>query len=329
MKGILLVNLGTPETTSVGDVRKYLREFLMDKRVIDISAIGRWMLVNLIIAPFRAPKSANEYKKLFNEKGSPLKYHSVSVTEKLQEKLGNDYKVVLGMRYQNPSLVSALEQLKDCESIHVIPLFPQYASATTGSVHDKVMELIMEWQVIPDIRLTSKFFDQGLFLETIADQAKKLTEEDNYDHFIFSYHGVPERQILKSSVGDYCNFGSCCETYGERNQYCYRAQCFENSRLLADMLGLSEGQYSVTFQSRLGKTPWIQPYTDDVLKELPSRGVKKVLAFSPAFVSDCTNSIELGQFLHGIINLSFSIILAERESNSSTIWIHLKSCQYM
>ncbi|MEQ9229481.1 MAG: ferrochelatase [Cyclobacteriaceae bacterium] len=296
MKGVLLVNLGTPDSTSVPDVRKYLREFLMDKRVIDISFLGRWLLVNLIIAPFRAPKSAAEYRKLFDEKGSPLKYHGFAVRDLLREKLGAEYKVELGMRYQSPSIKSALAELKHCESIKVIPLFPQYASASTGSVHDKVMEIVKDWQIIPDMSFVSKFFEEDLYLDTIWKRAQKLQEEEEYEHFVFSYHGLPERQITKGSVGKQCQLGGCCNSYHEKNQYCYRAQCFHNSRLLAEKMGLSKDQYTVCFQSRLGKTPWIQPYTDNVLVDLAERGVKKVLAFSPAFVADCLETtVEVGE----------------------------------
>jgi len=296
MKGILLVNLGTPDSTAVPHVRKYLREFLMDKRVIDINAVGRWALVNLIIAPFRAPKSAHEYSKLFDEKGSPLKYYGFDVRDKLQKRLGKTYKVALGMRYQSPSIQSALDELNHCETIHVIPLFPQYASATTGSVHDKVMEIVKDWQVIPTLTFTSKFFEEDLYLQTIVANAHKKMEEDTYDHVVFSYHGIPERQIYKASVDGHCKIGSCCAAYGPKNQYCYRAQCFQNSRLLADRLGLSEEQYTVCFQSRLGKTPWIQPYAEDVIENLARKGVKKVLVFSPAFVSDCLETtVEVGE----------------------------------
>ena len=296
MKGVLLVNLGTPDSTSVPHVRKYLREFLMDKRVIDINPIGRWALVNLIIAPFRGPKSAAEYRKLFDEKGSPLKYYGYDVRDMLQAKLGKEFKVALGMRYQSPSIQSALEELKHCESIHVIPLFPQYASATTGSVHDKVMEIVKDWQIVPDMKFTSKFFEEDLYLQTIVNNAKKLMAEDDYDHVVFSYHGIPERQIYKGSVDGHCKIGSCCAAYGPKNQYCYRAQCFHNSRLLAERLGLSEEKYTICFQSRLGKTPWIQPYAEDVIADLAQKGKKKVLVFSPAFVSDCLETtVEVGE----------------------------------
>lgn len=297
-KGVLLVNLGTPDSTSVPDVRKYLREFLMDKRVIDIPAIPRWILVNLIIAIFRAPKSAAEYRKLFDERGSPLKYYTYDITNLLRKKLDEEYVVEFAMRYQSPSIKSGLDKLRDkhVSSIHVIPLFPQYASASTGSVMDKVMEITKDWQIIPDIKFTSQFLEEELFLEVIASNGKKWMEKTAYDHFVFSYHGLPERQIKKGSVGDQCQLGSCCSSFHEKNRHCYRAQCFQTTRLLASKLGLTEDQYTVCFQSRLGKDPWIKPYTDEVLKQLPKNGKKKILAFSPAFVSDCLETtIEVGQ----------------------------------
>lgn len=295
-KGVLLVNLGTPDSTAVPDVRKYLREFLMDKRVIDVPFWKRWMLINLIIAPLRAPKSAKEYRNLFDEKGSPLKYYGFEARDKLRKIVSEEYQIELAMRYQSPSIQEGLESLKNCASIHVIPLFPQYASASTGSVQDKVMELVKDWQIIPDIKFTSQFFEEELFLDTIVDNAKKMIKETDYDHFLFSYHGIPERHITKGSVGDHCKLGSCCDVLSDNNRYCYRAQCFETTRLLAKKLDLSDDQYTVTFQSRLGKTPWIKPYTDVVLEELADAGKKKVLAFSPSFISDCLETtVEVGE----------------------------------
>ncbi len=297
-KGVLLVNLGTPDSTAVADVRKYLREFLMDKRVVDIPSFPRWLLVNGIIAPFRAPKSAAEYRKLFTERGSPLKYYTEDLKELVQEAVGDEYLVEYAMRYQNPSIQSALDLLKkaNCPEIHVIPLFPQYASATTGSVIDKVMEITMKWQVIPTIKFTSQFFEDELFIQTIVDQGKKLTENAEYEHFVFSYHGLPERQIRKASVGNQCKLGSCCNKLIDKNRFCYRAQCFATTRLVAEKLGIPKEKYTVCFQSRLGKDPWVKPYTEDVLEELAEKGIKKVLAFSPAFVSDCLETtIEVGQ----------------------------------
>ncbi|MEQ8906907.1 ferrochelatase [Ekhidna sp.] len=295
-KGVLLVNLGTPDSTSVPDVRKYLREFLMDKRVIDIPPFKRWLLINLIIAPFRAPKSAKEYDRLFDEKGSPLKYYGFELRDKLRKAIDDDWQIELAMRYQNPSIAEGLDALKDCTSIHVIPLFPQYASASTGSVQDKVMEIVKDWQIIPDITFTSQFFEEELFLETIADNARKLMEKTNYDHFLFSYHGIPERQITKGDISNTCSFGNCCDSMTPKNRYCYRAQCYATTRLLAEKLGLKEDQFSVSFQSRLGKTPWIKPYTDVLLEKLAEQGNKKVLAFSPSFIADCLETtVEVGE----------------------------------
>ncbi len=297
-KGVLLVNLGTPDSTAVPDVRKYLREFLSDKRVIDIPAVPRWLLVNGIIAPFRAPKSAAEYRKLFTERGSPLKYYTEDLIAPLQKLLGDEYVVKYAMRYQNPSLPLVLQELKDLnvQSIHVIPLFPQYASATTGSVIDRVMEITMKWQIIPEIKFTSQFLEHELFLDVVAQNGRKWMDKTDYDHFVFSYHGLPERQIRKGSVGDQCQLGGCCNKFHDRNRFCYRAQCFHTTRLVAEKLNIPKEKYTVCFQSRLGKDPWVKPYTEDVLNDLAKKGMKKVLAFSPAFVSDCLETtIEVGE----------------------------------
>ncbi len=296
-KGILLVNLGTPDDPSTPSVRRYLREFLMDERVIDIPYISRWFLVNLIIATFRSPKSAKEYQKLWDDRGSPLKYYGEDLTGKLIKRINKEYAVAFAMRYQNPSIQKGLDELKaqNVDSILVIPLFPQYASATTGSVIEKVMKITSNWQVIPTLKFISKFFEEKLFIKTIAENAKALMTKTDYDHYLFSYHGLPERQILKAGMRK-CKLGDCCESYGLENSYCYRAQCFETTKLIAKSLGIEKEKYSVAFQSRLGKDPWIKPYTDDKIADLAGRGVKKVLAFSPAFVTDCLETnIEVGE----------------------------------
>lgn len=300
--GVLLVNLGTPDSPATKDVRKYLREFLMDGRVIDIPLITRFFLVNGIIAPFRAPKSAKEYAKLWEDRGSPLKFNGYDVRDLLQESLGDSYKVSLGMRYQSPSIEEALNELKseNVKQIIVIPLFPQYASASTGSVSEKVNKLVSKWQIIPSVSHINQFMDHPKFLEAFANNGKALMENQEYDHVIFSYHGLPERQIKKGSVGQQCQLGTCCNKLHEKNRYCYRAQCFYTSRELAKRLGLKEGGYTTTFQSRLGKDPWVKPYTDEVLTELPGKGIKKVLVYSPAFISDCLETtLEVGEEFKG------------------------------
>ncbi len=296
--GVLIVNLGTPDSPSVPDVRKYLREFLMDGRVIDIPYVNRFLLVNCIIAPFRAPKSAKVYKEVWTEQGSPLKVYSEELEVLLQNQLGPEYLVSLGMRYQSPSIATALDKLnnKGLERIIVVPLFPQYASATTGSVHDKVMEIVRGWQIIPEMVYINSFFDHPLFVKAFAELGKKYMSEDHYDHFIFTYHGLPERQIRKGDCTNTCLKGSCCDTLHAMNRSCYRAQCFATTRLLADQLGIKAEDYTVCFQSRLGKDPWIQPYTEDVILDLCKKGKKRVLAFSPAFVADCLETtIEVGE----------------------------------
>lgn len=297
--GVLLVNLGTPDSTRVKHVRKYLRQFLMDGRVIDIPTPMRWLLVNAIIAPFRAPKSAAEYRKLWTDRGSPLKYYGYDVRDMLQKALGEDYKVTIAMRYQSPSIEEGLEQLRSAkvERILVIPLFPQYASATNGSVIQEVMDVTRQWQVIPSLEFISQYPDHPSVIDTFAERAKPHMEE-SWDHVLFSYHGLPERQIRKASTG-HCDLSEgCCATFGPHNQYCYRAQCFLTSRKIAEALGIPKEKYSVTFQSRLGSDPWVKPYTDETMRSLAEQGAKRLLVFSPAFVADCLETtIELGEAL--------------------------------
>jgi len=295
---IVLINLGTPDSPEVSDVRKYLREFLMDSRVMDMPFIKRWLLVNCIIAPFRAPKSAELYRHLWTSQGSPLKAHGFQLKEQLQKLLGKNYYVSLAMRYQNPSIRCALEELKPAcpEEIIVIPLYPQYASASTGSTVEKFFEEIKSWEIIPQIRVLSHFFEHPLFLEVLVEIGRKYMDQCPYDHFLFSYHGLPESQIKKSAVDNYCQMNDrCCSVYHQKNSFCYRAQSFATSRLLAEKLGLRSNQYTVCFQSRLGKTPWIRPYSDHVVKDLAKKNIKKILCFSPSFVADCLETtIEIG-----------------------------------
>lgn len=297
--GVLIVNLGTPDSPSVPDVRKYLREFLMDGRVIDFPFIPRWMLVNLIIAPFRSPKSAKIYKELWTENGSPLKIYGEANEKQLQDALGDEYVVKLAMRYQSPSIESGLKALQQMgvSNIVVIPFFPQYASATTGSVYEEVMRIVTKWQVIPEIKFLNYFYNHPKFINAFAEMGKKHLEANDYEHVIFSYHGIPARHIRKGDcTGNTCKLGSCCDSITTMNQHCYRAECFETTRLLVKELGLKEGTYTTCFQSRLGRETWIQPYTEDVVKGFSKKGIKKVLAFSPAFVADCLETtLEVGE----------------------------------
>jgi protoporphyrin/coproporphyrin ferrochelatase len=293
---VLLVNLGTPDSSSTGDVKKYLTEFLNDPRVIDLPWLKRSLLVNLLIVPFRSSRSAKLYQKIWTPEGSPLLVYSKQVKEKLQTLLGDKFVVELAMRYQTPSIDQALETFHNekLKKIIVLPLFPQYASASTGSVHEKIMKLIGKWQVLPPIAFINSYCNHSAFINAWEAVAKKYTLQ-NYDHILFSFHGLPERQISKADISGNCLKENCCDSLNKHNYYCYRAQCYETARQITAKLGISKENYTVCFQSRLGKDPWIKPYTDVVLKELAASGKKKLLAFAPAFVSDCLETIyEIG-----------------------------------
>lgn len=293
--GVLLINLGTPDSPSVSHVRSYLSQFLNDPRVIDIPAIARLLLVNLIIVPFRAPKSAKVYKELWTEEGSPLLTISNNVAKLLDTELGEGYDVHLAMRYKNPNIVDVLEQmrLKNYNKIVVLPMFPQYASASTGSAYELVMELVKKWWVIPEIRFVGQYFDNPDFIDAILDRASKYNIED-YDHVLFSYHGLPDRHVDKVYQDGLCSDRDCEHELTEENKYCYKATCYATTRLIAEKLNLPEDRYTVCFQSRLDKN-WLTPFSDKVVEEWGKKGAKKLLVFSPAFTADCLETIiEIG-----------------------------------
>ena len=294
--GILLLNLGTPDSPSTADVRKYLREFLCDRRVIDIPWLQRQLLVKCVIAPFRAAKSAKQYKEIWTKEGSPLLIHSQNLAAKLQKKMGDGFVVELGMRYQNPPVSEALNKLLKTTGlgkIIIVPLYPQYSASATSSSVEKVMELLKKQDVIPPFVFTGPFYDNPLFIEAFAKIWKQKYKLEEYDYFLFSYHGLPERHIKTASAerNMKCNLNGCCDNISSQNYFCYRASCFHTTKLLAEALQLKQGTYSASFQSRLGKDPWIKPYTDYTIIEKAKSGVKKMLVFSPAFVADCLETI--------------------------------------
>jgi ferrochelatase len=291
-----LINLGTPDAPTVGAVRRYLREFLLDPRVIDISRILRWLLVHLIILPTRPFRSARAYASVWRPEGSPLLVEERALAEAVQKKLGAQFLVELAMRYGSPSIGYGWHRLirAGVSKIVVAPLFPQYASASTGSALERVFDLAKASWNVPPIDVIGEFHDAPGFIGAFADVARPLISSFRPDHVLFSYHGLPERQVMKSDLsGTHClRSADCCATMGAVNRYCYRAQCFETTRLLATRLGLEESQHSVSFQSRLGRTPWIKPYTDLVLPELRQRGVGRLMVICPAFVADCLETVE-------------------------------------
>jgi len=294
--GVLLINLGTPDKPEEQDVKIYLKEFLSDPRVIDIPPLPGYLLVNYVIIPKRYKNTTRTYKKIWTENGSPLMFYTLKSAELLQSELGEKFIVDVAMRYRLPSIESALEKFrnKNISKLIILPLFPQYASATVGSVHQKVMEIISGWQVIPEIKFISQFHDHSLYIKACAEVSSQFSLNDS-DHVVFSYHGLPERQIKKADRSGICLTDKCCDNLNVKNFYCYRAQCFNTSRLIADQLNINSENYTVCFQSRLGKEPWIKPYADETIIDLAAKGKKKLLVFSPSFVADCLETIyEIG-----------------------------------
>lgn len=297
--GVLLIQLGTPDSPSVSDVRSYLSEFLNDPRVIDIPYLLRKILVNGVIVPFRAPKSAKIYKELWHlgDGSSPLLTHSNKLKDLLQTTFeGQNVTVELAMRYKNPSLDVVLERMRlaNYDRIVVLPLFPQYASASSGSAIEKAMRIMSKWWVIPEIKILNQFYDNEGYINSIVENAKQYDVSD-YDHILFSYHGLPERQVDKVYEGtDLCADQPCELEINELNKLCYKATCYATTRLIAERLGWTTSQYTVCFQSRLDKK-WLTPFSDKVVEEWGKKGAKKLLVFSPAFVADCLETlIEIG-----------------------------------
>jgi len=293
--GVLLINLGTPDSPSVGDVRSYLSQFLNDPRVIDLPWLSRKVLVNGIIVPFRAPKSAKIYKELWTDKGSPLLLYSERAKELLQTELGDAYGVHLAMRYKNPSIPSVLEAMrkKNYDKITVVTMFPQYASASTGSALDEVMRVIRTWWVIPELKIISQYYDHPHYIDAFVARGKQYNIAD-YDHVLFSYHGLPERQVDKVYDNEKCEGHNCENEITEENKYCYKATSYATTRLLAEKLNIPQDKYTVCFQSRLDEK-WLKPFSDEVVRECAKKGMKKILVFSPAFTADCLETIiEIG-----------------------------------
>ena len=296
--GILIINLGTPDAPTRPAVYRYLKQFLLDPRVIDINPIARNLLVRGIIAPFRSGKSAKAYQEVWTENGSPLKFYGERLVEQVHQLLGPEYVVELAMRYQNPSIESAIEKLMQAKvsKIKVFTLFPQYASATTGSVHEEVMRILTKQQIIPALEFISKYETWEPMIDLFVKNALKY-DLSKYDHVLFSYHGLPQRQLRKADAFNHClQKSDCCQTLTPTNQFCYSAQCYATTKAIANQLNLKPEQYTVCFQSRLGRDPWTQPYTVRTIEELAKSGAKRLLVFCPAFTADCLETvIEIGE----------------------------------
>jgi ferrochelatase len=294
--GLLLINLGTPAGPTARALRPYLREFLMDPRVIDVPALQRWLIVHLFILPFRPAKSAEAYAKIWTPEGSPLLVHGRALAGKVRRRLGAAAEVELGMRYGEPSIASALAALrgKGVQRIVVFPLYPQYSEATTGSTLEKLRQETARARWSPELHVVPPFYDRPEFIDAFAAVTRPTIERVRPEKVFISFHGLPERQILKADrSGSHCLRGdNCCERIVEVNRDCYRAQCVATAGLLADRLGLEEQKRVVCFQSRLGRTPWIRPYTDELLAEEAENGCRKAVILSPAFIADCLETLE-------------------------------------
>jgi len=291
-KGVLLVNLGSPESPSVPDVRRYLNEFLMDKRVIDVPWVMRRFIVGMILIN-RPKESAHAYEKIWTKEGSPLVAISENVQRKLQQRL--KVPVELAMRYQNPSIRDGLRKLagQGIDELLLIPLFPHYAMSSYETAVERVKELARSIAPKMRIEVQPPFFKDPDYIAALVMSANEYLKND-YDYLLFSFHGLPERQIKKSDpTGCHCfSKENCCELPSPAHATCYRAQCFQTTAAFVQHAGIPQDKCSVSFQSRLGKDPWLKPYTDFELERLAKRGVKNLLVICPAFVSDCLETLE-------------------------------------
>lgn len=291
-KGILLVNLGSPKSTKVEDVKEYLDEFLMDERVIDYRWLFRALLVRGIILKTRPAKSAEAYKTVWTDQGSPL----IVITEKIQKKLQKlvDIPVEIGMRYAEPSIENGIKKLVEqgVTEIVLFPLYPQYAMSTTETVVEKAEEV--RKAKFPNVKIAyvEPFYNKEIYINCLAESIREKLPE-NFDALQFSYHGVPERHLYKTDPTKTCKIGDCCnQDWNPSHKFCYRHQCYKTTELVIEKLGIPKEKTVVSFQSRLGKDKWIEPYTDETLENLPKKGVKNLAICCPAFVSDCLETLE-------------------------------------
>jgi protoporphyrin/coproporphyrin ferrochelatase len=294
-RAIVLMNLGSPDSTEVKDVKRYLDEFLMDKRVIDKPWLYRALLVKGIIVPLRSPNSAKAYKTIWTEKGSPLIVISRQLRDALKKEI--DDPVVIAMRYGNPSPMQAFNELlkKDpgLEEVILVPLYPHYAMSSFETAVEYAKEQHLKGNYSFKLTILKPFYNNPDYINALSESITLFLDKE-YDQLIFSYHGIPERHILKSDItGSHClKSADCCDIQSPAHQFCYRHQCWTTSKLVAQKLSIPDGKWSMSFQSRLGSDEWLKPYTVTQLKEFPKQGIKKLLVVCPAFVSDCLETLE-------------------------------------
>ena len=294
--GLLLLNLGTPKSPAPGDVRPYLRQFLWDERVLDIPAWKRWLILNLFILPFRPKESGEAYEKIWTEKGSPLLLYTEELAEKVRQRLDDEIVVDIAMRYGEPSIPGTLKRMREqgVDRIVAFPLYPQYSSAATGSSLEVVYREAAKLWNTPWIQVVPPFYHEDVYLDCQARVARPILEEIDPEVVFFSFHGLPERHMRKSDeTGSHClQVESCCSRIVPANRNCYSAQCYHTAYRLAEKLGIPDEKRVICFQSRLGKDPWIKPYTDELVIQHAKAGKKRAVILSPAFVADCLETLE-------------------------------------
>jgi ferrochelatase len=294
-KGILLMNLGSPESTSVRDVRRYLNEFLMDERVIDVPLLWRFLLVRGIISPFRAPKSAEAYRTIWTDRGSPLIELTRQLTAALQQMVVEP--VEMCMRYGTPSPKEAFDIFQQkhphINEVVLVPLYPHYAMSSYETAAEYAKEIHKKNKYSFTLSVVQPFYDDADYVNALAETIRPHVNQA-FDHLLFSYHGVPERHILKGDItGHHClQSENCCAVNSPAHAYCYRHQVITTTKLVAEKLALPVSKFSYSFQSRLGRDEWLKPYTAQVLAQLPGAGVKKLIIVCPAFISDCLETLE-------------------------------------
>ena len=280
-------------------MKKFLRELFHDSRIIDVNPLLKWIIINCFILPFRPKKSSEVYRKVWMEEGSPLIYHTKNFTNKLKRLLPEDFRTKFAMRYGAPSIATQMKEWRErgFQKFIIFPLYPQYASSTTGSALQKFFsELGNTWNIPQfSVKVIPPFFQDSGFIRAYAAEGKKFMQDKNWDHVLFSFHALPDRHIKKSeTLEGYClkdNY-TCCEKLSWENQFCYRAQCIHTARSLAAKLGIDKTQYTVSFQSHMGGKSWIKPYTERTLHKLTSKGVKNLIIFCPSFMADCLETLE-------------------------------------
>ena len=304
-KAVILLNIGTPAEPTPQGLRDYYRYFFSDPFVFDFNPVARWLLRNLIIQPFRAPRMAKDYARIWTENGSPLKVYADRLQKSLQQsfnefgfKVNEEITVVNGMAYSEPYIWNVMRELESANvsEILLLPMLPQYSTATTASIFDQVKKAAKKWEKAPVLHFVDDLFREPKFIEAWVHVISKHLDLKGVDHVVFSFHGVPEKTIKKFDATGVCQFNQCCDEINANNRYCYRAQCVQTMESIVRALDWDGINYSVAFQSRLGPIPWLQPYLDEHLEFLLKKGKKRIAVVTPSFISDCLETLmEIGE----------------------------------